>query len=336
MERKNFLKGLGLAGLGLALPSGRAIANGDRISQDPEACTLIPSETAGPFPLDLTENTQFFRQDIRETKTGALLRLKMKIIGLDNCEPMPNVRVNVWHCDKDGLYSGYSQNNNPGQAGLTYLRGYQITDADGIVNFTSIFPGWYTGRICHIHFQVYVSSAYSAVSQMTFDIAAKNALYSANSALYTKGADPMTYATDNIFSDGYTFQLATLTENPTLGGYDAYLEVVVKGAGTVGVGYQEKLNGTQFALNQNFPNPHSGLTTIPFTLHHSADVKLELFDLQGRTVHRIQLKGLEAGEHQVPISLKELQLPQAHYVYQIEVKNANGLFTQYKLMTAQM
>src|SRR5690606_34097737 len=110
----------------------------------------------------------------------------------------------------DGLYSGYSQSNNPGQAGLTYLRGYQYTDANGEVDFLTIFPGWYIGRICHIHFQVHVSSSYSAISQLTFPIAAKNALYAAHAGIYTKGADPLTYSSDNIFSDGYQYQLATL------------------------------------------------------------------------------------------------------------------------------
>lgn len=80
--------------------------------------------------------------------------------------------MNIWHCDKDGLYSGYSQNNNQGQAGLTYLRGYQMTDASGNVEFVTIFPGcrW---RICHIHFQVYVSSVYAAISQSAFPLAEK-------------------------------------------------------------------------------------------------------------------------------------------------------------------
>ena len=113
----------------------------------------------------------FFRQDVREDEEGVQLNLRMKILGTDNCGPLPNVRVNIWHCSKDGWYSGYDGNNNPGQDGLTYLRGYQITDANGEVEFITILPGWYTGRICHIHFQVYVNSAYAAISQLTFPIA---------------------------------------------------------------------------------------------------------------------------------------------------------------------
>ena len=64
-----------------------------------EACVLISSETAGPFPLDLTENQTFFRQDVRESEQGVKLNLKLKIFGLNNCEPMRNLRVNIWHLD---------------------------------------------------------------------------------------------------------------------------------------------------------------------------------------------------------------------------------------------
>ncbi len=169
MKRKDFLKLTSF--LGASAVVGGAAAKAGRATSPlspPDNCVLIPTETAGPFPLDLTENTAFFRQDIRENKTGAQLNLKLKIIGANNCLPLQNVRVNIWHCDKDGLYSGYSQNNNQGQAGLTYLRGYQMTDAGGNVEFVTIFPGWYTGRICHIHFQVYVSSVYAAIPVRPF------------------------------------------------------------------------------------------------------------------------------------------------------------------------
>ena len=73
------------------------------------------------FPLDLTENTFFFRQDIREDRAGVPLRQKIRIVGADNCDPMPNVRVNIWHCDRDGDYSGYAAMGSEGRptAGAT-------------------------------------------------------------------------------------------------------------------------------------------------------------------------------------------------------------------------
>ncbi len=341
MKRKDVLKGLGVAGLASFLPfskSNAALNNlGEVTLNEGGSCVLIPTETAGPFPLDLTANTTFFRQDVRENKTGVQLNLKLKIIGSVNCEPMPNVRVNIWHCDKDGFYSGYDNNMNAGQAGLTYLRGYQLADANGEVNFTTILPGWYNGRICHIHFQVYVSSMYAAISQLSFDIATKNAIYAANSSVYTKGTDPMTFASDNIFSDGYNYQLATLTPNSSTGGYDSYLEVTIQGTGTTptGLAALEPETGGQFNLGQNFPNPYTEETTIPFTLTTPANATITMWDLAGKKVAEVIKKGLSAGDNQITLNMKKLGLATSNYVYQLQVENTNGVFRQCKMMTAK-
>jgi len=335
--RREFLKTTGMAGIFSVLPFASAFSktNEDSASASSSgSCTLIPSETAGPFPFDLTENNTFFRQDIRESKTGVQLNLKMKILGVNNCEPMQNLRVNIWHCDKDGLYSGYSVNNNAGQAGLTYLRGYQITDANGEVNFVTIFPGWYTGRICHIHFQVYVSSVYAAISQLTFDISEKNSIYSANPTLYPKGTDPTSLASDNIFSDGYNYQIASLTPNSSTGGYDAYLEVAIQGSGTgTGLGSLEPETGGEFKLGQNYPNPYNGETVIPFNLKQLSDVTIELWDLNGRKIIVIESALFSKGNHERHINLTSLGLTSGNYIYQIVVSNSKGTFRQYKMMT---
>lgn len=331
MKRKEFLRGAGLAGISTLLPLNKSNA-ATLATPEGGACTLIPTETEGPFPLDLTENTTFFRKAINETKTGTPLNVKIKVIGAANCLPMKNVRVNIWHCDKDGLYSGYSVSNNAGQAGLTYCRGYQFTDSDGVASFTTIFPGWYSGRICHIHFKITVSTSYAAVSQLTFPIDTKNAVYAASSNLYTKGADPMTLAADNVFSDGVTFQMATLTAN-TSGGYDTYLEVTVNGSGTTGLGHIEKENAKNFTLGQNFPNPYKDKTTIPFTLVHASDVSLQIWDLMGRQLHEIKRSNLYAGEHTIELNPSAIGLPNANYVYQLEVNNANGIYKDAKMMT---
>lgn len=330
-NRRNFLKTAGVVGLGALAVPVKAIGGGDS-SETLGSCVLIPSETAGPFPLDLTENATFFRSDIREDRTGVRLNLTLRIVGLDNCNPMANVRVNIWHCDKDGLYSGYDTANNAGQEGLTYLRGYQIADANGEVNFTTIFPGWYTGRICHIHFQVYVSTTYAAISQLTFPIEPKQQIYNDNPDAYTKGEDPLGFASDSIFADGYTYQLSSLTENAD-GSYDAFLEVTVEGSGTTGIGLAEHLNAQQFTLAQNQPNPFTGATYIPLYLKFPSDVQITLFDIQGNVVKTIDHANLLSGDHQLLIDLEALGIPTANYVYQVAVTNTNGRFVDSKFMT---
>ncbi|MCB0397793.1 MAG: hypothetical protein KDD36_14165 [Flavobacteriales bacterium] len=332
-NRRDFLKLTGLVGAASLVPFGKVLAGSHQI-QRADACTLIPTETAGPFPLDLTANTNFFRQDVRESKAGVQLNQKLRILGDSNCQPMPNVRVNIWHCDRDGYYSGYDQSNNPGQAGLTYLRGYQMTDANGEVEFITIFPGWYGGRVCHIHFQVYVNSSYAAISQLTYDQTEKQAIYTANPSIYTKGVDPLTPGADGIFADGYTYQLATLTPNSTTGGYDSYLEVTVKGTGTTPTGYLERENAKHFMLGQNQPNPYTAQTTIPVYLTRPSDVTLDIYDLQGKRVSRIKRDGLAAGDHTIELNMHNLGLPIANYLYQIEVKNEAGIFRDCKMMTA--
>lgn len=333
MNRKDFLRSAGLAGLGFTLPFVKTPAI-TKAQRPPNACTLIPSETAGPFPLDLTENTAFFRQDVREDQTGVQLNIKIRILGLDNCLPMQNVRVNIWHCNRSGVYSGYNTNNNAGDVNAKWLRGYQFTDANGYAEFVTIFPGWYTGRIAHIHFQVHVSSNYSAVSQFTFDIPTKNAIYAANPTIYTKGADPMQFSSDNIFSDGYALQLATLTPNTATGGYDCYFEATVQGTGTSGVGHIEKETAKVFELGQNYPNPYRDLTTVPLTLHQTSDIRLELWDINGRLLTTvIEQAKMAPGNYQFDISPAALGLPAGNYMYQLEAKNDSGIFRMPKMMT---
>lgn len=332
MKRKEFLHNLTLIGVGTTMLKPNLL--GSQMTSPPGGvCTLIPSETAGPFPLDLTENNKFLRQDIRDGKPGVQLNVKLKVLGLGNCLPMQNVRVNIWHCDKDGIYSGYNNNQNQGDLNAINHRGYQFTNANGEVDFITIFPGWYNGRIAHIHFQVAVSTSYAAVSQLTWEIAPKNALYAANATLYTKGADPMTLAADNIFSNGYALQIATLTPNTTTGGYDTYMEISVQGNGTTGIGHIEAETAKVVELGQNFPNPFNGRTTIPFTLKYGANVQLQIWSLDGKIVGTLDQGKLSVGNHSIDVDLNKMDLTNASYIYQLEIKNDKGIFRIPKMMT---
>lgn len=134
----------------------------------------------------------------------------------------------LWHCDQDGNYSLYSS----GVTNENYLRGVQVSDANGAVMFQSIFPACYPGRWPHIHFEVYPSVAKAtssanktATSQLALPEDACNAVYATSG--YSKSGQTMkqvTLKSDNVFADGYALQLATMTGN-TSDGYAASLTV---------------------------------------------------------------------------------------------------------------
>jgi protocatechuate 3,4-dioxygenase beta subunit len=334
MDKRTFLKTSGLLGIASLLPLGKTFS---LATNNAGGCSLIPSETAGPYPLDLSTNASMFRIDVRETQQGADHLVKLKIIGSSNCLPMPNCRIDIWHCNAFGYYSGYTTSGQMGSQnniGQTWLRGIQMTDANGEVQFLTKFPGWYSGRVSHIHFQVFLSSVLQVTSQFTFPIQEKNTLYTTVAPYASYGADPTNPSNDNVFSDGYGLQLATLTFNSSTNQYESYFEATINGTGTTGLQKMEPETGGQFKLGQNFPNPYSEETTIPFILTNPSDVKIELWDITGRKVATIKKEKLGSGEQSIKLNMKLLGIPSENYVYQIEVVNSNGSFRQCKMMTA--
>ena len=123
---------------------------------DAARCTRTAEETAGPFYFEVDR----VRSDIREGRNGAPLRLGVRVRDLGNdCKPISNAVVDVWHCDATGSYS---------EPGETYLRGLQVTNGDGIVEFTTIYPGWYPGRTVHIHAKVHLDKRTVLTTQFYF------------------------------------------------------------------------------------------------------------------------------------------------------------------------
>ncbi len=152
MERKEFLIGLGAIGLGSMLPLQRAIAAArpNAPLPSPPLCLLSPAVPEGPFYL----NIGLMRQDITEGRPGVPVSMQFTVVNAD-CVPITNAIVDVWHCDKDGIYSGFG---SQGTAGETFLRGMQVTDANGQVQFTTIYPGWYSGRLTHLHVKIHFNN----------------------------------------------------------------------------------------------------------------------------------------------------------------------------------
>jgi protocatechuate 3,4-dioxygenase beta subunit len=181
VSRRSMLKAIGLGGMSAGLlvacgpgsnatgtPSASASASAAAGSAAAAAdCTVIPEETAGPFPgdgsngPDVLTQSGVVRSDIRSsfgssTTTAAGVPLTIRMALLDaarGCAPLANAAVYVWHCDRDGSYSMYSQ----AAASENYLRGVQAAGSDGVVTFQSIFPACYQGRWPHVHFEVYPS-----------------------------------------------------------------------------------------------------------------------------------------------------------------------------------
>lgn len=213
------------------------------------SCSVIPEETGGPYPGDGTNSNSsgvvnvltqsgVVRSDIRSsfgsasaTAAGVPLTIKLQIVNANNnCAPLANAAVYLWHCDRDGNYSLYSS----GVTTQNYLRGVQSTDSSGNLTFTSIYPGCYSGRVPHVHFEVYPSLAKATsasnrikTSQFTFPDATSNAVYATTGySASVRNMASISLATDNIFSDGYSLQMATITGNVT-DGFVATLVVAV-------------------------------------------------------------------------------------------------------------
>ena len=192
----------------------------------------IPDETAGPYPgdgsngPDVLEESGIVRSDIRSsfgdasgTADGVPMTLELALSDLANGgSAFAGVAVYVWHCDREGRYSMYSE----GVEDQNYLRGAQIADSDGIVRFKSIFPACYSGRWPHIHFEVYPdresitdSANAIATSQVALPKAVCDKVYATTGYEQSvANMSGMSLSSDNVFSDdGGASQLATATGN---------------------------------------------------------------------------------------------------------------------------
>lgn len=163
LTRRRLLRDAGVVGVALAAAGGldvtRGIAAVSSASSMSSALVLTPEQEEGPFYVALEK----VRKDIRLGRPGVPLDLEIKIVNSTSGKPIVNAACDIWHCDATGVYSDESSENTVGQ---TYLRGVQLTNAQGIAEFETIYPGHYAGRATHIHVKVHVGgtvkgSAYS-------------------------------------------------------------------------------------------------------------------------------------------------------------------------------
>lgn len=229
MERKAFLKnGLSALGLVAVAPLVTTSCKKNKTTTDDGttgsggsggsgSCTVAPTETEGPFPTK--SPSSYVRSNIVDGRTGVPFTMQITIQNANNgCAALAGAIVDVWHCDKDGNYSEYGGTGmqSTDYTAVHFLRGRQVADANGLVTFTSIFPGWYTGRATHIHVHIYNSSGTSLkVTQIAFPEGSSSAVTVVNTTAsgYTKGMSGYTAnAADNVFSDDTAgVQLATVS-----------------------------------------------------------------------------------------------------------------------------
>jgi protocatechuate 3,4-dioxygenase beta subunit len=239
LSRRRALAWLGGTGLAVALAGCGVTGNdgtgdtsgaaGSAASTAGSSGTVIPEETAGPYPGDgsngvnvLTESG-IVRSDITRSfgsasgvAKGVPLTIGLKVLDTaSGSVGREGAAVYLWHCDIDGRYSLYSE----GVTQENYLRGVQKTGGDGSVTFTSIFPAAYSGRWPHIHFEVYPSleaattaSGKLRTSQMALPEAACRQVYATEGYSQSlQNLSQTSLATDMVFSDGYSLQLGTVT-----------------------------------------------------------------------------------------------------------------------------
>ncbi|WP_346986040.1 intradiol ring-cleavage dioxygenase [Chryseobacterium sp. POE27] len=224
IDRKGFLKSLGLAGVtALAAPVFIHCRNDDDKDSDTTgvidntistACSVTNSETEGPFPTK--SPSTLVQSNIVSDRTGVPFTIAITVQNTNaGCASLQGAIVDIWHCDKDGNYSEYGGTGmqSANYTSVHFLRGRQTTDSNGKVNFTSIFPGWYNGRATHIHVHIYNSAGQSLlVTQIAFPEGSDSAVVQVAASTGYKGMSGYTYnSSDNVFSDGTANEMSSIS-----------------------------------------------------------------------------------------------------------------------------
>ncbi|HYN98301.1 MAG TPA: intradiol ring-cleavage dioxygenase [Actinomycetota bacterium] len=167
-------------------------------------CVLTPETTEGPFYLDL----DMVRRDITEGKAGTPLTLDLTVVDAASCRPIRDAAVDVWHTDAEGAYSGVGS----APRSSTFLRGIQMTDADGKAQFQTIYPGWYQGRAVHIHIKVSTGGNEAHTGQLFFPDDLSSEIYG-EGPYAGRGEMDTTNQADGIFSRGGAQSTLKMTRN---------------------------------------------------------------------------------------------------------------------------
>jgi len=196
-------------------------------------CVVRPASTAGPYYVDEKLNRADIRSDPSDgsIKQGALLALTLNVfrVARGTCSPLKDAIIDVWQCDAEGVYSDAEDPRYFNTVGKKFLRGYQVTDQNGVAKFTTIYPGWYPQRTPHIHYKIRsprsATSPYEFIGQIYFDEATSDRVY-AKPPYSARGKRSVSNVTDRIYnSDGG--RQSMLTVAPNRDGYSGTFDVAL-------------------------------------------------------------------------------------------------------------
>jgi protocatechuate 3,4-dioxygenase beta subunit len=228
LSRREVLTLLGGAGAAVIAATGFKQLNFSQIASTatPEAadatlpaCIVRPAETEGPYFVDEMLNRFDVRVDPADgtVKEGIPLLLKFRVseMSANACTPLAGAQVDIWHCDALGVYSDV-QDRSFNTVGQRWLRGYQVTDENGIAEVMTIYPGWYQGRTVHIHFKIRTDpaseSGYEFTSQLNFDDTLSDQVFT-QGVYAQKGPNrAVRNEDDGIYRDGGDQLMLNLTE----------------------------------------------------------------------------------------------------------------------------
>jgi protocatechuate 3,4-dioxygenase beta subunit len=190
---------------------------------------VTPKQTEGPYFVDEHLKRADIRVDASDgsVKAGMPLTLGLRIAAISRvgCTPLKGAIVDIWHCDAAGVYSDVTDERF-NAVGQKFLRGYQVTNENGDVHFTTIYPGWYPGRTVHIHFKIRTQDRsgqrYEFTSQLYFNDSITDRVFT-HPPYSSRGKRTLMNEGDGIFRDGGKQLMLSLVENGQ--GYAAMFDV---------------------------------------------------------------------------------------------------------------
>ena len=192
---------IGAAGLKIETSEGAGPA---AVASGAVSCVLTPEQTEGPYYIP----NEAVRRNITDGRPGVPLLLRAFVVNASTCKPIKSAAVDIWHADAGGVYSGFGS----GAGNRTFMRGVQRTNAKGLAQFRTVYPGWYQGRTVHIHVKVHLGGNVVHTGQLYFPDAVTDAVYRKQPYSSRPNRD-VRNAADSIFRNGGSKSLLSVKKN---------------------------------------------------------------------------------------------------------------------------